>query len=358
VLGSRFRPGRAAGVSSTAMPFHQRVGNRLGALLIHLCHGAPLTDLSPFRAIRRSTLLSLSFEDLTFGWPTEMIVGAARAGLRIVEVPVACRPRSGGRSKVSGTLRGTVLATAHILGVILGSRRIAPPPAADGSRPSGPMRGAAAVVIMAKLPVPGTTKTRLCPPLTPDQAAELSEALLKDTVRLVSSVRGIEMAVAVSPTSAVDQMRQLLPGCARIFAVEGASIGDCLSSAMDRLFSEGFYRVAALNADSPTLPAAYLEQAAKLLESHDVVLGPAEDGGYYLIGLRRPQPRLFEGIAWSTDQVASQTLARAAALGLTVARLPGWYDVDTPAELERLRKELVTQPRGIAPCTRAFLARH
>ncbi len=95
-------------------------------------HGAPLTDLSPFRAIRRSTLLSLSFEDLSFGWPTEMIVGAARAGLRIVEVPVACRPRSGGRSKVSGTLRGTVLATAHILRVIFGSPRIAPPHAADG----------------------------------------------------------------------------------------------------------------------------------------------------------------------------------------------------------------------------------
>ena len=220
------------------------------------------------------------------------------------------------------------------------------------------MRGAAAVVIMAKLPVPGRTKTRLCPPLTSAQAGELSEALLKDTVGLVSSLPGIEMTVAVSPSSAVDEMRHLLPGCARVFAVEGASLGDCLSGAMGRLFAEGLARVVALNADSPTLPAAYLEQAAELLESNDVVLGPAEDGGYYLIGLRRPEPRLFEGIAWSTNQVASQTLARAADLGLTVARLPAWYDVDTPAELERLRMELVTQPQGIAPCTRAFLARH
>jgi rSAM/selenodomain-associated transferase 1 len=358
VLGSRLGPGRPEPIRSTGMPFHQRLGNRLAALLIRVRHGAPLTDLSPFRAVRRSTLLALPFEDLTFGWPTEMIVGAARAGLRIVEVPVAWRPRSGGRSKVSGTLRGTVLATTHILGVILGSRRIAPPPAADGSRPSGPIRGAAAVVIMAKLPVPGRTKTRLCPPLTSAQAGELSEALLKDTVGLVSSLPGIEMTVAVSPSSAVDEMRHLLPGCARVFAVEGASLGDCLSGAMGRLFAEGLARVVALNADSPTLPAAYLEQAAELLESNDVVLGPAEDGGYYLIGLRRPEPRLFEGIAWSTNQVASQTLARAADLGLTVARLPVWYDVDTPAELERLREELVTRPQGMASCTRAFLARH
>ena len=357
VLGSRLVPGRASAVLAAAMPLHQRIGNRFAALLIRVVHGAPVTDLSPFRAIRHSMLLGLPIEDLTFGWPTEMIVRAARAGVRIIEVPVACRPRSGGRSKVSGTLRGATLATVRILGAILGSGRTAGPKAVGGPELGGATHGFAAVVIMAKQPMPGRTKTRLCPPLTSAEAAELAEALLRDTVSLVLGLRGIEMAIAVSPLSAVDQMRHLLPSGARILAVEGANIGECLSGAMGQLFSDGFTRVVAVNSDSPTLPAAYLERAADLLETSDVVLGPAEDGGYYLIGLRRPQAGLFEGISWSTDQVAAQTLARAAELGLSVARLPAWYDVDTPAELERLKEELVAQPLGMAPCTRAVLAR-
>ncbi len=358
VLGSRLRPGRTGATRPAAMPFHQRLGNRLAALLIRARHGACVSDLSPFRAVRRSTLLALSIGNLTFGWPTEMIVRAAGAGLRIIEVPVAWRPRSGGRSKVGGTLSGTMLAAAHIFTVILDARRTGGQTAADGSRPGETTRGTLAIVIMAKQPVPGKTKTRLCPPLTFGQAAELSEALLGDTVDLVSGMRGVELAVAVSPLGAVDPMRHLLPAPARIFAVDGPSIGECLSGAMGRLFSEGLGHVVALNADSPTLPVAYLERAAELLESNDVVLGPAEDGGYYLIGLRRPQPELFEGIAWSTSRVASETLARAAALGLAAARLPVWYDVDTPAELERLREELASRPPGIASRTRAFLARH
>ncbi len=344
VLGSRLGPGRTRTIRPAAMPFHQRLGNRLAALLIRTRHGARVSDLSPFRAVRRSTLLALSIENLTFGWPTEMIVKAAAAGLRIIEVPVAWRPRSGGRSKVGGTLPGTILAAAHIFAVILGSRRT------GGRR--------VAIVIMAKQPVPGRAKTRLCPPLTFGQAAELSEALLGDTVDLVSGVGGVELAVAVSPLGAVGPMRHLLPARARVFAVEGPSIGECLSAATGRLFSEGCARVVALNADSPTLPAAYLERAAELLASNDVVLGPAEDGGYYLIGLSRPQPELFEGIAWSTGRVAAETLARAAELRLAVARLPVWYDVDTPAELERLREELAARPRSMATRTRAFLARH
>jgi rSAM/selenodomain-associated transferase 1 len=358
VLGSRLGPGHSAPVPSAAMPFHQRAGNRLAALLIRVRHGVPVTDLSPFRAVRRRMLLALPIEDLTFGWPTEMIVRAARAGWRIDEVPVSCRPRSGGRSKVSGTLRGATLASAHILGAILGPGWIGGPKAAGSPKPGTPIPRAPVVVIMAKQPVPGMTKTRLCPPLTPGEAAELYEALLRDTIDMVSSLRGIGMAVAVSPMSAVGHMGRLVPPGARILAVEGADIGECLRGAMGLLFSDGFTRVLAVGSDGPTLPAEYIERAAALLDVNDVVVGPAEDGGYYLIGLRRPQPRLFEGIAWSTAHVAAQTLVRAAALGLTAARLPEWYDVDTPADLERLRAELATLPGATAPGTRAFLAHH
>jgi hypothetical protein len=259
---------------------------------------------------------------------------------------------------VSGTLRGATLAAVHILGAILGPARIGGPKAVGGPKPGPPTRGASVAVVMAKRPVPGKTKTRLCPPLTPLEAAELYEALLRDTIGLVSSLRGIELAIAITPRTAVGHMGAFAPRGARMLAVEGADIGECLRGATEQLFAEGFTRVVAVNSDGPTLPAEYIERAVAMLTHSDVVLGPAEDGGYYLIGMRQKQPGLFTDIAWSSSRVAAQTLERAAALGLTVAQLPPWYDVDTPAELERLRAELVARPLGIAPCTRAFLARH
>jgi hypothetical protein len=114
VLGSRL----AEEIAPDAMPWQQRFGNHLAAWLIRWLYGLPLTDLSPFRAVRRDSLLALKMEEMTYGWPTEMIVKAARNGLRIVELPVHYRPRWGGRSKISGTVRGTVLAAYHILRVV------------------------------------------------------------------------------------------------------------------------------------------------------------------------------------------------------------------------------------------------
>jgi glycosyltransferase involved in cell wall biosynthesis len=119
VLGSRL----AGRLESGAMPWHQRVGNQICARLIRLIYGLPITDLGPFRAVRRTMLQRVSLADLTYGWPTEMIVKAARAGWRIAEVPVSCHCRTGGRSKISGTIRGTVLATGHILLTIFGHAR-------------------------------------------------------------------------------------------------------------------------------------------------------------------------------------------------------------------------------------------
>jgi glycosyltransferase involved in cell wall biosynthesis len=115
VLGSRL----AGDIQSGAMPWHQRLGNWLAAQLIRRLYGLGLTDLSPLRAVRSETLRTLGMEEMTHGWPTEMIVKAARSGWRVSEVPVRYRPRLGGRSKISGTLRGTVLAAYHILRTIL-----------------------------------------------------------------------------------------------------------------------------------------------------------------------------------------------------------------------------------------------
>jgi len=114
VLGSRL----AGKIASGAMPWHQRIGNHLAASFIRRLYGLPITDLSPFRAVRRRSLFELKMEEMTYGWPTEMIVKAARFGYRVVEVPVHQRPRLGGHSKISGTLRGTVLATYCIFRTI------------------------------------------------------------------------------------------------------------------------------------------------------------------------------------------------------------------------------------------------
>jgi glycosyltransferase involved in cell wall biosynthesis len=104
-------------IAPGAMPIHQRLGNRLATGMIRLLYGTPITDLGPYRAIRRQALLGLHMREMTYGWPTEMTVKAARQGLRIVEVPVSFHPRRLGRSKISGTLRGTLLAAWFILGV-------------------------------------------------------------------------------------------------------------------------------------------------------------------------------------------------------------------------------------------------
>ena len=114
VLGSRL----AGEIASGAMPWHQQVGNQFAAWLIRRLYGPSLTDLSPFRAVGRELLQGLEMEEMTYGWPTEMIVKAARRGWRLVEIPVRYRPRLGGHSKISGTARGTVLATYHILRTI------------------------------------------------------------------------------------------------------------------------------------------------------------------------------------------------------------------------------------------------
>lgn len=114
-LGSRL----AGKIAPGAMPWHQEFGNRLSAGLIRLLYGLSITDLSPFRAVIRSKLLVLDMQEMTYGWPTEMITKAARRGWSIVEVPVDYNPRLGGKSKISGTLRGTILATYYILSTIL-----------------------------------------------------------------------------------------------------------------------------------------------------------------------------------------------------------------------------------------------
>jgi len=212
------------------------------------------------------------------------------------------------------------------------------------------------VVIMAKEPAVGQTKTRLCPPLTATQAAALYQALLRDTVELVATVEELDLALAVTPPESVDRLRHITPAGTLLFPVAGTDIGECLDRTTSHFLTSGHPQVIALNSDGPTLPADYLQEASSRLGEVDVVLGPSEDGGYYLIGLRQPTPELFRDIDWSTERVTQQTLDRIETLGLHTSLLPSWYDVDTPAEINRLQAELNTLPDNQLRHTRRFFA--
>jgi hypothetical protein len=213
-----------------------------------------------------------------------------------------------------------------------------------------------ALLVVAKRPAPGQTKTRLTPPLSPENAALLYEQFLCDTLDLIRSVPNVRPIIAYLPEGDEDYFRalapdfDLLPQC-------GDDLGARLDNALSHCLNDGFDRAVIMDSDSPTLPASCLARAFTALDAADVVLGPCDDGGYYLIGLKRPAPRLLREVKMSTSSVMRETLALAAEEGLAVAQLPIWYDVDTAAELDRLCDELAILPRERASYTREFLSK-
>jgi hypothetical protein len=211
--------------------------------------------------------------------------------------------------------------------------------------------------VVAKQPAAGQTKTRLCPPLEARTAAELYACFLRDTLDLMRQVPGVRCEIGYLPAGAEAYFQALAPDML-LSLQQGANLGQRLNHLLTSALAAGAPKAVVMDSDSPTLPAAYLAQAFTLLDSHDVVLGPCDDGGYYLIGLRRPQPPLLCEVTMSTPTVVQDTLALAAQLGLRSALLPRWYDVDTAAELERLRTELAEAPAAVAPHTREFLYGH
>jgi rSAM/selenodomain-associated transferase 1 len=227
-----------------------------------------------------------------------------------------------------------------------------------------------AVAIMAKASVAGAVKTRLVPPLTYEEAAELNSCCLADIVANVAvaarqaPIRGF---FAYHPLGSEAFFDNLLAEDFQLLPPKEPTIGRSLFHAARDLLAAGFGSVCLLNADSPTLPTAFLVEAVRRLrEPGDrTVIGPAADGGYYLIGLKRFHSRLFEDIDWSTERVYRQTIARAGEIGLPVVALPEWYDVDDAGTLALLSLEL--QPGSArqsrpddgfpAPRTAAFLDR-
>ncbi len=211
--------------------------------------------------------------------------------------------------------------------------------------------GLCALAVMAKAPRPGTVKTRLSPPLTPQQATDLSVCFLRDTAENIASLAaggGAGALVAYTPVGEETAFEALLPEGFALIAQRGDGFGERLLAAAQDILGCGYGSVCLIDADSPTVPRAAFEQAvAELARPGDrIVVGPAADGGYYLIGMKQAHPWLFDGVRWSTDTVRADTRERAATAGIEVVELPMWYDVDDGAMLDLLKAELLA---GMAP---------
>jgi uncharacterized protein len=210
------------------------------------------------------------------------------------------------------------------------------------------------IAFMAKASAPGRAKTRLVPPLSFDEAADLNTAFLRDVADNVllasrhSAPRtGITGYAACGPPGSEAFFRHTLPASIGLIEAWLPNFGDCLFHTIREIFARGHSAAVVLNSDSPTLPTALLVETAEALArpGDRAVLGPSSDGGYYLLGLKTAHRRMFEDIAWSTERVAGQTLERAREIGLEVHKLPGWYDVDDIEGLRRLHAELC-EPDG------------
>ena len=214
-----------------------------------------------------------------------------------------------------------------------------------------------AVAVMAKVPGAAVVKSRLHTVLTPEQATALYRCFLLDRLDGLAIVSGIERVVAFTPAESGDEMAALVPAGFRCMPQQGRDLGERLAGLLAGLIAEGHTAAIAIDSDSPTLPMAHVAEAARVLSEKmaDVVIGPADDGGYYLIGVTAPQPRLFKDVPWSTSSVLPTTLARAKELGLRSHLLPPWFDVDTDSDLMRLRQQLKMDGDG-PPRTRSFLS--
>jgi rSAM/selenodomain-associated transferase 1 len=224
-----------------------------------------------------------------------------------------------------------------------------------------------AIGIFCKTPIAGQSKTRLSPPLRPEECAQISACFIRDLSTTVDEVArdGGAVGYAVyTPAGTGTELRALLPSSFRLLLQCEGDFGTRLATATRELLASHAGAIL-VNADSPTLPAPILRAAVEATRQGGVVLSPAFDGGYTLIGLSQLHERLFADIPWSTSAVHQRTVERAQEIGVAVTHVPGWYDVDDAASLAWLQAELAGEPLpfapaetgAAAPATRAYLSK-
>jgi len=214
------------------------------------------------------------------------------------------------------------------------------------------------VIIMIKAPRAGLVKTRLVPALAADEAAALAACFAQDVVNGAKQAAG-ELIIAYSPADGRAELEMLLQGDLLWMEQQGAHLGERLEHAAAEAFASGFGPLIFLGADSPTLPPSFIAVALNGLAAaeYEIALGPTQDGGYYLLGLRRFAEGLFQNVNWSTTRTYAETARNARRLGLRLLELPPFYDVDTYEDLLRLRTELLSDEAAQrrAPATHRWL---
>ncbi|MFH1744276.1 MAG: TIGR04283 family arsenosugar biosynthesis glycosyltransferase [bacterium] len=330
VIGSRTLGRSEAG----ALTLQARLGNRLACTLIKMFWNVGFTDLGPFRAIRYTELERLRMCDRDYGWTVEMQIRAVRQGLRICEVPVSYRKRIG-QSKISGTLKGIIGAGTKILSIIFLF-------AIDSCFSHYRIKTFRdRLIIFTRYPEPGKTKTRLIPALGPEGAADLQRQMTchtLNTARALSQCSPVSIQVYFEGGDE-DRMRDWLGADIRCRPQHSGDLGERMLHAFEEAFAEGMKRVVIMGTDCPGITVNLIQQAFREVPGSDVVLGPAKDGGYYLICLKRAIPELFVGIPWGTEEVLNRTERIARDLGLTVACLGPLDDIDRPEDLSVWEKE-------------------
>ena len=205
-----------------------------------------------------------------------------------------------------------------------------------------------AAAIFCKTPTAGLSKTRLSPPLGEAECALLSACFIRDvstTIGALAREGGVTGYAAYTPVGSEPALRRLLPPDFRLIAQGEGAFGERLLNATADLLSAGHSGAILINSDSPTLPLSILRAAAEAVRRDDaVVLGPALDGGYTLIGLSKAHARIFDDIPWSTPQVYARTVERAREMRLPVINVPQWYDIDDEDSLRLLESELAGEP--------------
>lgn len=323
VIGSRTSGHHQRG----ALTIQQRWGNALACGLMRVFWQFQYSDLGPFRAIRENALRRLSMDDQSYGWTIQMQIRALRAGLRVAEAPVDYRRRIG-TSKISGTIGGVVRAGAKILGTVAAERArpvdLLPPEAAQEH-----------LIAFTRCPESGQVKTRLISTLGADGAADLHRQMTTHTLTVIDKAARMRGAsVEVRFTGGDRGRMRAMFGSKRTYRRQaGGDLGSRIHRAFADAFDGGASRIVITGTDCPAMAPAHVANALAKLQDSDVVLGPAQDGGYYLIGLRRPYPELFSSIDWGTSRVFAQTIERADSLGLSLITLDSLSDVDEPGDL-------------------------
>lgn len=334
VIGSRVLGSAEAG----ALSLPQRYGNALACGLMRWVYGARHTDLGPFRAISTRALHRLAMDDENFGWTIQMQIRARRCGIATIEVPVNYRRRTAGQSKISRTVRGVIGAGSIILSTIFNELRpeVQRRYACVGSR--------GRLCIMARYPTPGACKTRLISSLGAEGAAAVHRQLTEQTLAAARRLtRHLPIDIELWFTGATQEAfmrwleRDLIYG-----AQTDGDLGERLRHALAARPGPSVF----IGTDCPGLTAEHLRRAFISLHDHDLVIGPATDGGYYLIGGGIPDTP----IDWGTDLVRQQTLDWAKANRKTVRELEELADVDHPEDLaawKALGSRPVTMPPAL-----------